>query len=128
MSSMNWTLLINQNYTYEQTPWFDIEEQVKQIIFGEGIIEINPEFFSQYSNVEFYQVDPNNPSYWSDSYGVLFSKDRSILHQAPIKLAGEYVIPDGVLKIEGGSFLDCNLLTSIEMPDSVTELGDWAFA
>ena len=39
-----------------------------------------------------------------------------------------YTIPDGVTKIEDGTFGACVSLTSVTIPDSVTEIGDTAFA
>ena len=43
------------------------------------------------------------------------------------EVAGELVIPDGVTRIEGGTFYSCNGITSITIPKSVTSIGKDAF-
>lgn len=43
-------------------------------------------------------------------------------------LQGELVIPEGTEKIGYDAFLGCTGLTSIVIPDSVTSIGDYAFA
>lgn len=37
-------------------------------------------------------------------------------------------LPNGITKIPYSLFSGCNLLTSVTIPDSVTEIGSWAFA
>lgn len=44
------------------------------------------------------------------------------------KVLMSIVIPDSVTVIERGAFRGCTGLTSIVIPDSVTEIGDWAFS
>lgn len=41
---------------------------------------------------------------------------------------GIAIIPEGTQKIEECAFFGCNRLTSVVIPDSVTEIGKWAFA
>ena len=73
-------------------------------------------------------VDENNPNYSSDSFGVLFNKDKTVLMQAPGgAFSGEYAIPDGVTTIENSAFYNCWELYSITIPASVTSIGDYAF-
>ena len=40
---------------------------------------------------------------------------------------GEFVVPDGVTAIAEGLFLDCKLLVSIVIPESVNSIGNVAF-
>lgn len=40
---------------------------------------------------------------------------------------GHYVVPEGETKIGRAAFLGCTALTSIEIPNSVTEIGENAF-
>ncbi|MBQ6831684.1 MAG: leucine-rich repeat protein [Oscillospiraceae bacterium] len=70
----------------------------------------------------------NNPSYSSDSFGVLFDKDKTTLIHAPGTLSGSYSIPDSVTAIGDYGFLGCGILTAITIPDSVTSIGSDAFS
>ena len=63
-----------------------------------------------------------------DEFGVKYSKDWKRLLWAPSGLKGEYSIRKGVKVIENSAFCWCESLTNINIPDSVTNIGDGAFA
>lgn len=56
--------------------------------------------------------------------GVLYSKDGKTLILCPRGRKGEFVIPDGVERLENKSFYGCNQLEKITLPASLKELGD----
>ena len=62
-----------------------------------------------------------------DEFGVKYSKDWKRLLWAPYEIKGEYHIREGVKVIGDRAFLLCNSLTSISIPDSVTNIGNDAF-
>ena len=69
-------------------------------------------------------VDEGNPSFCAKD-AFLYSKDMTELLRVPGDIES-YVIPSHVKKING-AFGGCDYLTSIEIPNSVTEIGDHAF-
>ena len=84
---------------------------------------------------------PKNEEVWStevtyddlrnaveDVFGVKYSKDWKILLKAPLGLEGEYSIRKGVKVIGNSAFGCCTSLTSINIPNSVTNIGEGAFA
>ena len=72
-------------------------------------------------------VHPDNPVYASEN-NVIFSKDKTKLLFFPqVFYLGEYIIPDSVTEIGNFAFSDCQGLTSIVIPASVTEIGKDAF-
>ena len=73
-------------------------------------------------------VSENNPSYSSDTYGVLFNKGQTLLIKAPEGISGAYTIPDSVTSIENNAFSRCTNLTSVMIPDGVTSIGKYAFS
>lgn len=62
-----------------------------------------------------------------DEFGVKYSKDWKRLLKAPLGLNGKYSIRKGVEVIGNSAFLFCSSLTSINIPSSVTNIGDSAF-
>ena len=65
---------------------------------------------------------------YTDKKGVVFADGNKILIRCPKEFKGEYVIPDGVLKIDKFAFYRCRGLTSITIPDSVINIDECAFA
>ena len=49
-------------------------------------------------------VDENNPNYSSDSFGVLFNKNKTTLILAPYAITGAYTVPDSVTTIWDSAF------------------------
>ena len=67
----------------------------------------------------------------TDEFGVKYSKDRKKLLKAPRKLNGTYSIRKGTKIICYRAFgrsqlIGCRSLTSLVIPDSVTNIGDYA--
>jgi len=96
-------------------------------------------------------VAEDNARYWSDDWGVVFSKDQTVLVQAPTGITECYMIPESVTEIGDFAFSGCaklsdvilseslerigqdafsccRQLVSVYIPDSVTEIGNCAFA
>lgn len=83
--------------------------------------------FRNCKNLAGIWVDENNPAYSSDSQGVLFNKDQTILLRAPNTLAGHYIIPSTVQGINSYAFYNCTAFTNIAIPDGVVSIGESAF-
>ena len=81
---------------------------------------------NSYGRVAHY-VSEDNPYYSSDSHGVLFDKNKTVLIQAPLLLDGSYEIPDTVQTIEPEAFGFCINIDNIVIPNSVSSIGRYAF-
>ena len=85
-------------------------------------------YYDQYTlgiRAESFAVDSDNPYFTSDG-GVLFNKDKTELLAFPSRRGGEYVIPEGTLKIGNGSFQNADL-SQITVSYGVLEIGNSAF-
>ena len=66
--------------------------------------------FANSAFIQKFEVSPENPYYCSDSDGVLFNKDKSVLINFPPKTSLlEYTVPEGVLYISYYAFSYCKL-------------------
>ena len=82
--------------------------------------------FAYAMGVTAINVDSGNQHY-SSIDGVLFSKDNTTLYQYPLGRAGNYVIPEKTITINGYAFFHCNGLTALSIPVNTTTIGTYGF-
>jgi len=138
-----------KNWTrYNNLPVFDSYE-VKEIVIEKGITSIGDFAFYQCdagsviipdsvesigkeafgdSSIEAIWVDSSNQHFSSDTYGVLFNKDKTVLLQMPPnRFLVKYDIPQGVVSIGDSAFSGCSWLKYVYFPDSLTSIGTSVF-
>lgn len=96
------------------------------VSLGKGVATIGGSAFYQCTNLMEFSVDNDNPNYSSDSFGVLFNKDKTKLIQAPCGINGSYAIPDSVTSIEEAAFAYADL-SSLSIGNNVSTIGKMAF-
>lgn len=80
-----------------------------------------------WGKLEQFQVASQNPCF-QDIDGVLFSKDgKKLIAYPPAKRENIYNIPEGTEAIVAGAFQLNQYIEKIFLPDSVTEIGRYAF-
>ena len=144
---------IGEMYDYSHTscPWETYREHIKSVEILNGVTNISTADFSYCENLTSVQipnsivtigssafrhcdslksivVNGDNQYYSSDSYGVLYNHNKSVLIQYP---AGNenatFKIPDSVITIVNYAFDNCTNLVNIDFPNSVTTIGACAF-
>ena len=84
--------------------------------------------FTDMENVRSIEVSPDNPNYWSNSNGIVFSKDKSVLHFFPGDSSmTEYTVPAGTKRLAYAAFSGTNL-TKITLNDDLETAGDYVFS
>jgi hypothetical protein len=94
----------------------------RTIAIPDSVIEIEHEVFFNCTSLIQIFVYENNSNYSSDN-GVLYNKNKTILIQCPLGKIGVFTIPNSVTSIKWGAFDNCDRLTSINIPSSVTSIG-----
>jgi len=99
-----------------------------EYVIPNSVTRIEERAFYSCDNLTSIRVDKNNAYYSSDNRGVLFDKKKTTLIQAPGAISGQYIIPDSVTSIGNYAFALCSNLVSVTIPDSVINIGTDAFA
>jgi|GEM_PF-1835692 len=101
---------------------------LKELTIPASVTSIAPYAFVSCNALERITVAEGNSSYVTDESGVLFDAAGTTLMLYPAAGAGgSYAVADGVTAIAPYAFSGASL-SEITVPDSVTELGEGAFA
>ena len=96
------------------------------MVIGKSVATIGDDAFYGCSSLIAIAVDTNNSAY-SSLDGVLFDKNQTILIAFPGGKAGSYTIPNSVTCVGDWAFASRTNLTSVTIPASVTNIGYEAF-
>ena len=132
----------------EESP-FTLCSNLRELFIPQSVNSIEADITSYCENLTRIEVDPNNQFFLSED-GVLFNKDKTCLQEYPCGKEGAYSIPNTVLSINKSAFggrkkisdisfgdkvahigmyaFSGSSLTNIIMPDTVTEIGQFAFS
>ncbi|MDR1226062.1 MAG: leucine-rich repeat protein [Prevotellaceae bacterium] len=89
-------------------------------------ITLPPPYCCTSSAFTSFVVDAANPNYAAEN-GVLFNKAKATLIAYPKGKQGAYIVPNSVINIAMCAFDDCEKLTAITIPASVTSIEAYAF-
>ena len=99
---------------------------LREISMPAGLRYLSYNAFGGTESLMRFTVDPSNPYYITDKYGVLYSKDRTVLVAFPYGFASVgYNVPNGVKRIE--TVLQGGYATIFSLPKSVEyfyDIGD----
>ena len=122
-------------YGSSDAPWYGSRSRVKSAVIAEGVTSIGESAFENCRSLTSVTIPDSvtsigggafawctsltgiwvtegNSHYSSDASGVLFSKDKTTLVQYPGAFAA-YAIPDSVTSIGDGAFASCTSLTDV---------------
>ena len=106
---------------------FSFCTNLRSITIGNGVTSIGDYSFTPCSSLTIIKVGAENLNY-TDVNGVLFNKEKTVLHTYPAgKTGASYTIPDSVTIIKEQAFYECTSLKSIAIGNGVTFIGRHAF-
>lgn len=97
-----------------------------KLTLGKGVRSIGVALSRNCDQLTQIIVDDDNGVYSSHD-GVLMSKDKTLLIQAPAGISGTYTVPDSVTRIAQEAFFMCKQLSGITFGKGVREIGKDAF-
>jgi hypothetical protein len=99
---------------------------LSNVAISTGVEFIGRNAFLSCLSLKEFNISPDNAQFKSVD-GVLFTKNQERLIKFPSGKVGHYAIPAGVASIDDYAFADSTSITSISIPNSVTNLGSGAF-
>jgi len=93
---------------------------LKSLLLPKTVKQINGAF-DGCSTLQSLEVDPENPFFYTHG-DVLFDKNFMTLIRCPQGKVGHYHVPHGVKEIEREAFNSCSELTSVSIPEGVTQI------
>ena len=121
-------IILPEGITTIQTYAFENCANLKSIRIPKSVISIDRDAFSNCPKLSGIWVSAGNKNYCSDTSGVLYSADMTILLRAPMALADPYTIPASVQNIGDRAFSGCVNLLDIIIPSGITNLDWYAFS
>ena len=81
------------------------------------------------NNAKAFIVDPENPSYTNDEYGIIYTKDKTQVVICPHAFAhSEFTVPEGVTLIKWYAFSNITNLKKINFPNTLKTICNQAFS
>ena len=120
-------VVIPQNVTYIGESAFGDCKKLTKVTIHNKVKDIKGGAFAGCVNLQTFELASDNP-YYTLVDGVLFNKDKTILIQYPSgKKNSSYTIPGGVIKTAPYAFNNIPSLRSVQISNSVTEIGNGCF-
>lgn len=95
-----------------------------------SVTDINDDAFASF-RTNYFDVDGNNPNYWSDEQGILYKHNgdgtSTLLAYSKNDGRQAVVIPAGVTVIHEYAFEDAEDVRTVQLPETLTTIEDYAF-
>ena len=130
--SLNSNSILSKTYTSSSDIGTIFGGQVKEYIIGDGVTKIGDYAFYKCYGLSSIKISNSVTSIGDYAFNACKRFKQPVFNAncfacMPEYYSGEYIIPDGIKQIAGGAFEDCQFVSSITIPNSVTNIGKHAF-
>ena len=105
-----------------------VKSGVKTLVLGAGVTSVLN--LHESKNLEDIKVAEGNEAFCVDNYGVLYSKDKTKLYNAPYAKRysfTSYTVPATVTSIEWDAFYGFEYLATVSLSEGLKEIDNYAF-
>lgn len=118
---------MSSNITTIEASTFSVCVKLKEFHIGPNVKDINSFAFYNCMSLQKFIIDDDNETYCSVD-GVIYTKDMKTLVMYPRGLSAEvFDIPIGIEKISDNAFDACKNIVKINLPKTITSIGEYAF-
>lgn len=110
----------------ERGPMLISDGKLREVVFPKTLKKVPGGIFNYSPYINEFKIDSANP-YFSVIDGALCSKDGKILYSVPNRYRIDFMIPEGVEKIEEMAFMNMYKLVQITLPSTLRIIGERAF-
>lgn len=110
----------------ERGPMLISDGKLREVVFPKTLKKVPGGVFNYSPYINEFKIDSANP-YFSVIDGALCSKDGKILYSVPNRYRIDFMIPEGVEKIEEMAFMNMYKLVQITLPSTLRIIGERAF-
>lgn len=108
---------------------FDGCSQLKEIRIPQNVKSIESGIYNRFafSNMQSVMIDPENPYYCAVD-GIVYNAEKTKIIGFPKGVSGEVNIPEGIESIPDDTFRDRLKIEHVNLPKTIKEIGNYAFA
>ena len=100
-------------------------DRLETVELSESVTDFPGSAFSYCHSLRNFIISEANPVLMSEN-GIVYNKEKSKLYCGP-GVVGALTVPEGIVEIEKGAFMDNTMLTEITFPSSLVDIDSNAF-
>lgn len=127
-----------ENYEAEQAPWYPMREKITAVVVEEGVTSVGDYAFYNCPNLTSVTLPGDQTAdeqavetaehMQSDSTNAVMYSTQRVGGQMAVTAADAQAESGEFFRIGRYAFCECTALTAVSIPETVTEIGDCAFA
>lgn len=122
------TIVIPEGYVSVDAGAFEGCSKLESVSIPASLEKIGEGAFRKCGSLRRFDVAEGSESFWTDEYGILYTKDKRSLIHAPGALEGEVELPEELVFIRDSAFHGCSKVTKVTIGPNVKRIGKSVFS